>query len=698
MSSTRFTHWLQPLAALFDLLRSRPSLRSHGRRKIAVLFAGAAASIGVTPIPVSAAAAVTDCYFGSVTGDARTDYAISWTPVAAVDAEAPGARGGYVISRQVGGTGTWWWRNRAEPGTSTWFDNNAGAAGTTPSQYRIKTKDADGNFSADVVCQPLGSVENVRLEAIERGAGSSDITIGWDPVPGATGYKVLRSEGDDEATTVAADMTGTSWTDNAVANGHYAWSVVALVTAMDDSATTHTWESAPSSTTATAQVTADAVSDEQYATKKVDGRWELIDAADVGRSDPTVQRWQSIGVRYDNTGGLDAIDETVLGDIDRQGFNAIRLPLHWSDVETSKGVYDQRLLTDVDELIARADTAGLGVILDPIHLGGGAAEKFWIPPWAWDKAWTGSRAAATDPDDSTEVLMWDDPTDPDDDDLALDYLGFMLDRYKDEPAVVAIELVNEPHPTAGNAWGNTSDIAELQAKWVDELRQIDADKPLIVTGFFGGFLADGSKFADAFTTDGRPNWDNIVFTAHSYYSGIAVPGDIDADDDGYGDVDDPATYKRGSKTGTRVEGYSSRGCYGVAGHVGGSASSPYTCTTPDFETRATAVANLAAGFTAQDDVAQGADMPLFVGEFGTHPYRYVETGSYTGWAGWGNADLMLCDQIKALRQVHGTHEVSYSVWDLTTGGFGTYDLATTSWNDLGEQFADSSCTGRPSDR
>ncbi len=483
-------------------------------------------------------------------------------------------------------------------------------------------------------------------------------------------------------------MSETSWTDIAVSDGHHTWSVVALVTAMDDGATTHTWESAPSSTTITAPM-----SGEQYATREIDGRWELVDASDDDQPNPTVQRWQSIGVRYDNAGGLDAIDEAVLEDIEQQGFNAIRLPLHWSDVETSQGVYDERLLSDVDELIARADTAGLGVILDPIHLGGGAAEKFWIPQWAWDKAWTGSRAAATDPDDSTEVLMWDDPTDLDDDDLALDYLGFMLDRYKDEPAVIALELVNEPHPVAGNAWGNTSDIAELQAEWVGELRQIDADKPLIVTGFFGGFLADGSKFTDAFTTGGDPNWDNVVFTAHSYYSGITMTGQSDADGDGYGDLDNPATYKRGNKTGTRVEGYASRGCYGVPGYVGGSASSPYTCPTPDSETRATAVANLANGFAAQDDVAQGAAMPLFIGEFGTHPYRQIDTSSHTGWAGWGNADLMLCDQIKALRQVHGIHAVSYSVWDLTTGGFGTYDLTTKSWNHLGDQFVDPSCTG-----
>ena len=772
----------------------------RGRSAVVVLIA-MAASIGIAPVPASAAPAVGECHYGPVAGGTKTDYAITWTPMAAVDAEAPGAGGGYVISRQVGGSGTWWWRTRAAPGSSAWFDNNSGSAGTAHSQYRIKTKDSSGNFGADVICQPLGTVENVRLGSTTPVIGASNITIDWDPVPGATGYRVLRAEDDNVAATVAVNVTGTTWTDTAVSNGHYTWSVVALATANDDASGFHTWESAPSNTTVTAPAGTTSVtpnlavdsrsatiswrpvtgatgynlhrwvagasrpdaflgwstttsrtdqltnlggedvfwtveatttgnvrgnrvrssvvsvaatdtltmpgaapitvtpgathveSGERYATKEIDGRWELIDAADRDQPSPTKQRWQSIGVRYDNPGGLDAIDADVLDDIERQGFNAVRVPLHWIDVETSQGVYNQALLSDVDELVARADAAGLGVILDPIHLGGGAAAKFWIPQWAWTKAWTGSQAVATHPDDSTEVLMWDDPADPNDDDLGLAYLKYMLNRYKDEPAVVALELVNEPHPIAGNAWANTADIANLQADWVAELRTIDADKPLIVTGFFGGYLADGTKFTDAFTTNGTPNWDHVVFTAHTYYSGIGVTGDIDTDDDGYGDLDDPATYKRGSKAGTRVESYASRGCYGVAGYRGGVASSPYFCSTPSSATRAIAVTNLAAGLTAQDDVAQGASMPLFIGEFGSHPYRYVSTRSYTGWAGWGNADLMLCDQIKALRQVGGTNEVSYSAWDLTTGGFGIYDLDARTWNDLGDQFADTSCTG-----
>ena len=82
-------------------------------------------------------------------------------------------------------------------------------------------------------------------------------------------------------------------------------------------------------------------------------------------------------------------------------------------------------------------------------------------------------------------------------------------------------------------------------------------------------------------------------------------------------------------------------------------------------------------------------MPLYIGEFGTHPYRNVNGNYY----GWGNADMMLCDQIKALRQINGSDEVSFSVWDLQTGGFGVYDMVSNDWNDLGDQFADTSCTG-----
>jgi len=433
---------------------------------------------------------------------------------------------------------------------------------------------------------------------------------------------------------------------------------------------------------------------EKFVTKEVNGRWELILAADANDQNPPVQRWQAIGVRTDFTSGPDAVNSDVLDDIKSQGFNAIRVTLHWDDVETAQGSYDEAFLNDVDDLIGWADTAGLDVIIDPIHLGG-TGTHFWIPQWAWDKAWPqGTQAADGHPDDSTEVLMWQDPNN-NDEALALTYLKFILNRYKDNKAVVAMELVNEPHPTDGNAWANTDVIADLQADWVAELRNTDPDKILIVTGYFGGNLADGSKFADAFMNNGNPKWDNVVFTAHSYYSGIGDPPggtDYDSNDDGYGDLTLTPTWRRGSKQGTRVEGYSSRGCYGIAGNVG-EAPDPYVCSTPSSATRSEAVANLVEGLEAQDDVAQGAGMPLFIGEFGVHSYRYVSTGDYTGWAGWGNADMMLCDQIKALRQVNGSDEVSFSVWDLQTGGFGLYNMATNNWNNLGDQFADSACTG-----
>ncbi len=534
---------------------------------------------------------------------------------------------------------------------------------------------------------------------------SGDLELSWNAIDNAThGYRILL---DGQPYPVALGREATSlrianpvaagrhaWAIQAVAAGGYASPASNVVTITVDEVAGPEPTVDPSPNGKVPEQLAFA-SSETYETAQINGRWELVEAssADAGQREAT--HLTSISVRYDLAGGLPAITDQVLADVAAQGFDTVRLPLHWSDVEPSRGHYNQALLADVDDFIKRAGEADLGVILDPLHLGGGAESHFWIPKWAWELAWadpgaygglakTANPADDTHPDDSTEVLSWDDPT-AGGQDLALGYLSTMLTRYRDNPTVVAFELVNEPHPVAGNAWANTSDIADLQADWVSALRTIDADKPIIVTGFFGGYLSDAEAFRQAFiTADGEPRWQNLIFTAHTYYSGIADPTDDDANDDGYGDTNLAQTWKRGAKRGTRVESFSSSGCYGQTGSS--QAGQRLTCEEPSADVRSTAVANIARSIEAQDDVAQAAGMPLFVGEFGAHPQRYITTSRLHGWAGWGHADLMLCDQVTAMYRVHGTR-VSYSVWDLTTGGFGTYDLSNRSWNSLGQQLA-----------
>ena len=119
------------------------------------------------------------------------------------------------------------------------------------------------------------------------------------------------------------------------------------------------------------------------------------------------------------------------------------------------------------------------------------------------------------PDDTFEVLSWRHPDSGKT--LGERYLAAVL-RWvnKHEAAgtfdnVVAFELVNEPHPPDSGAYANTDLVAELQAEWVQALRAIDADKPLVLTGYFGGNLANGPQVRATFVrADGTSRWLSLI--------------------------------------------------------------------------------------------------------------------------------------------------------------------------------------------
>ncbi len=495
--------------------------------------------------------------------------------------------------------------------------------------------------------------------------------LSWEPAEGASGYHIRRWNAGDPAdryylawteanhfTDTTPRLPGSVWFISASAPGNLRGPELRLDVQEDPR---------------TAQECRDC---ESYQTELINGRWELVDR----HGERTA--WQGINVRSDLPGGLDAIDDPLLLQLAAAGFNVVRVPLHWADLQPSAGRFDPSAVRALDRFIDRADVAGLGVVLDPLHLGNSA----WIPDWAWAQAWSHPKppwtsastdpASDKDPDDSLEVLAY---RPAEGDDSAIGYLAAILSRYSNNPAVIALELVSEPHPFNGRAWDTTNELADLQAAWVEELRLVDPDKPLVITGYYGGFLANSDALASAFIRDsGEPRYSNLVFTAHTYFTGITSVDNrpFDANGDGFGDLDLPESWRRGSKQGIRAEDYRSRGCYATALVPAGTGA--FACPLPSVAQRTAAQSGLERHLQAQDRVAQKAGMPLFVGEVGTHPVRQTASG----WFGWGNADLMACDQLNALLRSAET-AISFAVWDLHSGGFGWWSASSGTWTALG---------------
>ncbi len=122
------------------------------------------------------------------------------------------------------------------------------------------------------------------------------------------------------------------------------------------------------------------------------------------------------------------------------GFNVVRLIAFWDQFEplppeSARPRYDQNALRGLDTAVQRAEAAGLYVILSPVTLYklspafGGRG----VPGWLYDNS---GRTL----EDANGSLADDAPVNS----ALTAWLRLVAERYRDEPAVAAIDAVNEP--------------------------------------------------------------------------------------------------------------------------------------------------------------------------------------------------------------------------------------------------------------
>ncbi len=167
----------------------------------------------------------------------------------------------------------------------------------------------------------------------------------------------------------------------------------------------------------------------------------------------------------------------------RAGFNAIRVPLHYSFFE-SDDAEGFRLL---DRLIAWSRAEGLYVVLD-LHAAPGGQTGTNIDdsagyPWLFQSPQEQEHLTA----------IW----------------RRLAARYRDEPAVLGYDLLNEPIPPFPKLRPLNSSLEPLYKKVSDEIRKVDAHHIL----FLGGAQWDGN-----FAVFGKPFDTNVVYTFHKYWT------------------------------------------------------------------------------------------------------------------------------------------------------------------------------------
>jgi endoglucanase len=167
----------------------------------------------------------------------------------------------------------------------------------------------------------------------------------------------------------------------------------------------------------------------------------------------------------------------------RAGFNAIRVPLHYSLFESD----DAEGFKLLDQLILWSRAEALYVILD-MHAAPGGQTGANIDdgtgyPWLYQS-----------PQEQEHlVAIW----------------RRLATRYRDEPVVLGYDLLNEPIPNFPRLAPLNPSLEPLYRKLSGEIRKVDVHHIL----FIGGAQWDGN-----FSVFGKPFDFNVAYTFHKYWT------------------------------------------------------------------------------------------------------------------------------------------------------------------------------------
>ena len=177
------------------------------------------------------------------------------------------------------------------------------------------------------------------------------------------------------------------------------------------------------------------------------------------------------------------ITEADLDLLKKSGFNSVRVPLHWKffDSDPSEGF---RLL---DRLVSWAQKDGIYVILD-LHCAPGGQTGTNIDD-SWGYPWLYSSPEAQ----AHTVAVW----------------RRIAQHYRDNPAVLGYDLLNEPIPHYPQLHQFNQDLEPVYRKIAAAVREVDSNHVLIL---------GGAQWDSNFSVFGPPFDSNVMYTFHKYWT------------------------------------------------------------------------------------------------------------------------------------------------------------------------------------
>ncbi len=204
--------------------------------------------------------------------------------------------------------------------------------------------------------------------------------------------------------------------------------------------------------------------------------WREIDALfrDLAGESQTDRFWSEWRSRY--------ITETDIAKIASLGLNTVRVPMHWRLLERGGEGWKH-----LDNVIAWSKKHKIWVILD-LHAAQGGQTGTNIDD-SWGYPWLFEDEAAQ----SATLRLWRN----------------IAERYRDEPAVLGYDLLNEPIPHFGKLPSLNPKLEPLYRKIVSAIREVDRNHIVIL---------EGTQWASKFDSFGPPFDGNSMYSFHKYWT------------------------------------------------------------------------------------------------------------------------------------------------------------------------------------
>jgi endoglycosylceramidase len=227
-----------------------------------------------------------------------------------------------------------------------------------------------------------------------------------------------------------------------------------------------------------------------------DLQWLRVDGSSIVREDGATMILRGVNLPPLSRSGVTSTRYGAYLDLAKSmGFNVIRLPVSWAELEPSSGRYSTSYLDSVKKIVDLASAKGMYVVVDMAQF-----KMNGFPAWVLPKLKTS---------DQTAAAFWHDSALQQELVKAWKALASLL---KDRSAVAGYDLLNEPY--GGTImWQDFAPVLnEFYSKLISEIRNVDP-RHIIFFEPTEGVSILGEHIAL------KPTGKNLAFSPHFYVSG-----------------------------------------------------------------------------------------------------------------------------------------------------------------------------------